>query len=85
MDQGETKNVVIRLPVKVDEEIGHAAARLGMKKAQLYRNLMFTALEDYRVMDRFGLLKAVSYIAGAKGRLRDRFEEAGESLEPEQT
>jgi len=72
-----TKIISARIPVKVDQEIGAAAEKLGMSKGKLYRNLLYMALEDYRLLNRMGLMRAAAYVTGAKQRMRDELELIG--------
>ena len=72
----------VRIPKKLDDEIYEAADKLGIQPAVLYRNLLFSALEDYRFLDKLGLMRAASLVQGAKARFRDSIvDAAGEEYE----
>ena len=72
----------VRIPKRLDDEIYEAAEKLGIQPSVLYRNLLLSALEDYRFLHKLGLMRAASLVQGAKARFRDSIvDTAGEDYE----
>ena len=64
--------LVITIDRVVNEDLERISAKLGISKSKLARNLLYAGLDDAKIMERLGIVRAIGIFGGFSKKVDEK-------------